>query len=72
MNFLTSIIPAVVPIAQIYLLFKIWRELKITSADAVRREELKDHIKKFGQMFAEAAEVPKPPRRLKVVETQEA
>lgn len=68
MSLLTSITPLIVPAAQIYLLFRIWRELKIVSADSVKRDELKKQIKDFGAMFAAlAVEVPKPPGRKKVV-----
>lgn len=62
MNIISSLAPVIVPAIQIYLLFRIWRELKIISADAERREELKKQIRDFGQMFAVASGAPLPPR----------
>jgi hypothetical protein len=63
-----SILSLLLPIAQVFLLFKIWRELRIVSSDSEKREELKKHIRDFGAMFAAAAEVPKPPKRSKVAD----
>lgn len=60
---ITSIANLIIPLAQIYLLWRIWREIRVVAADAERREELKKQIKDFGRMFAEASDIPKPPPR---------
>jgi hypothetical protein len=53
---INTILSMVIPVAQIYLLFRIWRELRVISLDSERKAELNESIKKFGAMFAEAAE----------------
>jgi hypothetical protein len=64
---ITQIFGLLIPLVQVYLLFRIFREVRI-SADAVRKsEELNESIKKFGAMFAAAADVPRPPAKKKMV-----
>ena len=65
---ITGIISLLIPLAQVYLLWRISRSVDIAAYDADRKKELNDSIKKFGTMFAEAADVPKAPRKLKVTE----
>ncbi|MGH7604669.1 MAG: hypothetical protein ACRENK_11820 [Gemmatimonadaceae bacterium] len=65
MNIISIAAPLIVPFIQLYVLFRIWRELKIISLDAERKEELKRDIKKFGEMFAAASGVPMPPKNYK-------
>ena len=64
---ITTILNALLPLAQIYFLWRILRELRVISRDSEKREELKKQIRDFGLMFAQAADVPKPPPRTKVV-----
>lgn len=65
MNIITPIISAALPLVNLFLLFRIWKELQKISADAENREQLKADIKRFGTMFAAAADVPRP-RKAKV------
>jgi len=60
---INTIATLAVPILQLWLLFMVWRELKVISRDSERREELKKQIRDFGMMFAAAADVPKPPSK---------
>lgn len=64
---ITGIIGLIIPLAQLYLLFRIWRSVATMADESDRKKELNDNIKKFAAMFAEAglADVPKPPRNYK-------
>lgn len=57
---ISSIFNLLVPIAQLFLLWKIWRTLKPIAEIEDRKAELNDNVRKFAAMFAEAAEIPKP------------
>lgn len=65
---ISAIAGLLVPLFQAYLLFRIWREVKIAAEAERSRAELKDMVQKFGQMFASASEmpVPRPPKTRKV------
>ncbi len=52
---MSAIFSLLIPIANLFLLFKIWREIKIVSEEAQRKFELNETIKKFGKMFADAS-----------------
>jgi hypothetical protein len=65
MSILYSVVPALIPLAQTYLLWRIYKELQIVSQDSTKRDELKKQIKDFGLMFAAAADVPRPARSKK-------
>lgn len=58
-----ALIGAFISFVQIWLLWRISRSVEVAASDAERKKELNDNIKKFGMMFAEAAEVPKPPKK---------
>lgn len=60
---ITSVLNLIIPLCQVYLLWKISRSVDIAATDADKKKELNDTIRRFGQMFAEAAEVPKPPKK---------
>lgn len=64
MNILT-IAGFFIPLLQVYLLFRIMREVQIMANETSAKKELANDIKKFAAMFAEAglADVPKPPRK---------
>lgn len=65
---IASIFSIIVPLAQIFLLWKIWRTLQPIADTEEKKAELNETIKKFGAMFAAASmEVPKPPPKKKVV-----
>lgn len=53
----------VIPVAQLYMLFRIWHELREIAVDSERKDELNKSIEKFGEMFAEAAEKTKASRK---------
>jgi hypothetical protein len=67
MNLLLSLLPAVAPWIQIYLLWSIVRHMRALAEEAAQKKELADMVKKFGQMFADAADVPRPPAKKKMV-----
>ena len=52
---IASIFNLLIPLAQIFLLWKIWRTLQPIADTEERKRELNDNIKKFGAMFAEAS-----------------
>lgn len=66
MNLLLSALSIFDPIAQIYLLWIITRQLKMIANDSQKREELQKMVKDFGLMFAAAADVPRPGRPKKL------
>ncbi len=53
------------PLAQLYLLWRILRAVGVAAQESERKRELRDTIKKFGAMFAEAADLtPSKKKRL--------
>lgn len=67
MSIITTLLNFAAPLIQLWLLFLIRKELRVISIESERKKELNETIKKFGTMFAEASEVPRPPRTKKVV-----
>jgi len=63
---MTIILNLILPLANLYMLWRISRDTASMADESERRRELNDSIKKFGAVFAEAAEVPKPPKKLKI------
>ena len=55
-----TITALIFPLAQLYLLFKIWRAVEVAALESERTRELNVSIKKFGVMFADAAGDPRP------------
>jgi hypothetical protein len=68
MSLITQILTAGLPLANAFLLWKILQAVKVMADAEKNKKELSETVRKFGQMFAEAAEVPKPPKKLKVEE----
>jgi len=60
---ISGILGLLVPIANLYLLFRIWRETKIAADAERRKDELNDNIRKFGAMFAAASGIPVPGKK---------
>ena len=61
---ISSIFSFLIPLAQTFLLYKIWRTLIPIGEVEERKKELNDNVIKFGAMFAAATE-PKPKRFVK-------
>jgi len=49
----------ILPLVQLYLVFRIYKNLQLMADVEDRRKELTEMVRKFGAMFAEAADLPK-------------
>ena len=64
---ITGIVNLIIPLAQLYLLWKIYRLAKPLAEAEETKKEINDTLKKFGSIFADTMEIPKPPTKKKVV-----